>query len=127
MKSDFGLLVLRLGAGGFMMFAHGWGKLSGFSEYKEMFPDPIGLGSSLSLGLAVGAEFFCALAIVIGLFTRFASIPLVITMLVAALVVHADDPFQKKELALMYLVPFISLLLTGPGKFSVDHIFLKRE
>lgn len=117
---SFGLLILRVFAGATMAIAHGWGKLAGFSEKSGGFPDPIGLGSPTALGLAVFAEFFCSLAIILGLFTRAAAIPLLITMLVAAFMIHGDDPFQKKELALFYGAVFLTLIFTGAGKFSVD-------
>ena len=103
-----------------MAIAHGWGKLTGFSEKSGGFPDPIGLGSPTALGLAVFAEVFCSIAIVLGLFTRAAAIPLLITMMVAAFMIHGDDPFQKKELALFYGATYLTLIFTGAGKFSAD-------
>jgi putative oxidoreductase len=120
------LLILRLGAGGMLIFGHGWDKLAHFSEKTAMFPDPVGLGSAASLALATFAEFFCALAIVLGLATRVAAIPLVINMLVAALIFHAGDPWPKKELALLYATPFITLLLAGGGKYSLDALIWPR-
>ena len=122
------LLILRIGAGLMMSTAHGWGKLTSFSERAAQFSDPIGLGSSLSMGLAIFAEFFCSMALILGLFTRAAVIPLMFTMLVAVLIVHADDPFGRKELALLYLLPYITVLLCGPGRFSLDRLlFGKKE
>lgn len=119
--TSLGLLLLRLVAGGMMLFGHGWAKLVDFSDIASNFPDPLGLGSnSFSLALAVFAEFFCAAAVMIGIGTRLAAIPLIITMLVAAFVVHSDDPWAKKELALLYAVPFLTLVFTGAGKFSFD-------
>jgi len=103
-----------------MLLAHGWGKLTGFGDLSSKFPDPIGLGSTPSLALAVFAEVFCAIAIMLGLFTRAAAIPLLITMLVAAFVIHGDDPFQKKEFALLYAAPFLMLIFTGAGSLSID-------
>ncbi len=118
--SSIGLLILRLFTGGCMLLAHGWGKLTGFGDLSSKFPDPIGLGSTPSLALAVFAEVFCAIAIMLGLFTRAAAIPLLITMLVAAFVIHGDDPFQKKEFALLYAAPFLMLIFTGAGSLSID-------
>lgn len=115
-----GLLILRLYAGGFMAFAHGWGKLQAYGEQSAQFPDPLGVGSALSMALAIGAEFFCSIAVMLGVMTRAAVLPLIVTMLIAALVIHGEDPFQKKELALMYLFAFITLFCTGAGAYSVD-------
>jgi putative oxidoreductase len=119
---SFGLLVLRVGIGLMMAFGHGWGKLAGFGERAAQFADPYGLGSHITLSFAVLAEFFCSLAVVLGLFTRAAVIPLIVTMLTAGLIIHADDPFQRKEMALLYLTVMTTLLFTGPGRYSIDRL-----
>ena len=121
-----GLLLLRIGAGGFMLAFHGWGKLVNFGDRWGKFGDPIGLGPEASLILTVFAEFFCSLALILGLFTRAAAIPLLITMLVVAGIVHADDPWNKKEFALLYAIPFLTLMLTGGGKYSLDVKLFRR-
>lgn len=115
-----GLLILRVSFAGTMLVAHGLPKLMGFTEASSSFPDPLHIGSSLSLGLVIFAEFFCALAVVFGFKTRHAVIPLVINMSVAALLVHAQDPFAKRELAFLFLFAFIAIFLVGPGKYSLD-------
>ncbi len=125
MQEDIAKLLLRLFFGLSMLFAHGMPKLLSFSEKKDVFPDPLGLGSSLSLGLAIFAEVLCAGLITLGVFTRFTVIPLVITMLVAAFIVKAGAPFAKKELALAFLFGYAAIGLLGPGAFSIDK-FLKR-
>lgn len=119
-STSFGLLLLRLGAGGSMIVFHGWDKLAGFAEKKDTFPDPLGMGNSLSLGATVGAEFVCAALIVLGFATRIAALPLAFTMGVAAFVVHADDPWAQRELALFYLAASLALVFTGAGRISVD-------
>lgn len=116
---DFALLILRVGAGGFMI-THGWSKLMNFKERLSTFSDPIGLGSEVSLTLIVFAEFFCSLFLILGLYTRLALIPLIIAMIVVAFIVHGDDPFGTKEKALLFLVAYLSLFFTGPGKYSLD-------
>ncbi len=117
---DIGLLILRVGAGA-MILTHGFPKLMRFfGDEPIKFMDFMGLGSVISLSLAVFAEFVCAILIMIGFKTRLATIPLVITMLTAALVVHAADPFGRKELPLLYFLVFLSILIFGAGKFSID-------
>lgn len=118
---DGGLLLLRVFAGMAMLVNHGLGKLQKLMNGGEIqFADPIGLGQSTSVYLTVFAEVFCALLLMLGLFTRLASIPLIIAMAVAAFIVHAPDPFSKMELSLLYLFIFLMVLLAGPGKYSVD-------
>lgn len=120
-NTDLALLLLRLTFGGLMAINHGWGKfMKFFAEGPIKFPDPLGVGETLSLALTVFAEFFCALFVVVGLFTRQAVLPLIITMLVAIFVMHWGDPFAKKELAILYLIPYIILFFMGSGAWSVD-------
>ena len=125
MLGSTGLLVLRLGVGAMMAFGHGWGKLATFADKMDSFPDPLGVGSSTSLAMAVAAEFFCSLALMAGFLTRLAAVPLIVTMTVAAVVIHGGDPWGKKELAVLYLLSYTVLLLCGPGRFSVDSMLLR--
>ena len=125
---DIGLLLLRLVFGAAMLFGHGWSKMMKlFTESPIEFADPIGLGPAFSLGLTVFAEVLCSLLIMLGLFTRWALIPLIITMLVAFLVVHISDPFPRMEKAILYLTVYITLILTGPGKYALDDLWRKGQ
>ena len=102
------------------MLVHGYPKLMKVIEGDFGFADPIGLGPAFSLILVVFAEFVCAIALIIGFKVRLASIPLLITMLVAAFIIHGDDPWQKKELALIFGGIYLVLFLVGAGRFGVD-------
>lgn len=117
---DVGLLILRLGAGGLMLFGHGIKKATKYATLSETFSDPLGIGAVHSLNLAIFAEVLCAAMVMLGFATRVAAINVAITMCVAAFVVHANDPWPKAELALAYLMPFVALALTGAGRYSID-------
>ncbi|MHB9055292.1 MAG: DoxX family protein [Paludibacteraceae bacterium] len=123
--TDWGLLILRLVAGTFML-THGWAKLSNYSEMSLQFPSMLGLSSQVAFSLIIFAEFFCSIALILGLFTRLATIPLIIGMAVAAFVAHGTDPFEKKEMALLYLAVYVTLLLTGSGKFAIDTLIYNK-
>lgn len=125
--NDLGLLVLRLFLGLALLLGHGlgkWGTLFGGGEIQ--FADPFGIGALPSLALAVFAEVICAILLILGLLTRWALIPLIITMLVAVFIVHISDGFGTMEKALLYGAGFITLAFTGSGKYSIDTI-LKRK
>ena len=113
------MLLLRLGFG-ILMMMHGYQKLVNFGSQQHSFMNFLGLGSAISLALVVFAEFFWSLFIILGLFTRAATIPLIITMLVVIFKVNNSDVFLKNENAPLYLLGFLILLLLGPGKISVD-------
>jgi putative oxidoreductase len=125
-KINFVLLLLRF-AVGILMLTHGMGKFSAlFGEGPIQFPDPIGVGATASLALAVFAEVFCSILLIFGIGTRLAAIPLLITMLVAALIVHANDGFGRQELPLLYSAIYVVIAIAGAGKISVDYwIFAK--
>lgn len=124
---DFGLLVLRLGVGATLALGHGLGKAQSFLAGRYEFPDPLGVGAAASLGMAAFGEFVCGLLVAVGLFGRLATIPVATTMSVAFFIVHAADPFGKKELALLYLIGAVALLFTGPGRFSFDGLLSRRQ
>lgn len=123
--NDFAIFLLRVTSGAFMLLAHGLPKLNRlFSSGEITFPDPLGIGTVPSLVLAVFSEVFCSILLIIGAFTRVSLIPLIITMFVAAFIHHAGDPFLQMEKALLFLVIFVALFLTGPGKFALGR-FIK--
>ena len=117
--TDLGLFVLRIGFAG-MMLTHGIPKIKLLFESPIKFADPIGLGETTSLILTLISEVVAPILIFIGLKTKLATVPGIITMFVAAFVVHASDPIGVKEKALLFLIGFIAIFLTGAGKYSID-------
>ena len=118
-------LFLRLFVGG-MMLTHAIPKIVNYPALSMTFSDPLGLGSSVSLTLAIFAEGFCSLLILAGAFTRIAAAILTFNMFVAAFVAGAGAPFAQKELAVMYLGMYLVLVAIGSGRFSFDR-YLFRE
>ncbi len=116
---NLGMLILRLGVG-VLVASHGYDKLVHFSSMKLHFMNFMGLGATVSLALVVFAEFFCAVFLILGLFTRLAVIPIIIVMLVALFKVHNGQIFGDGEKESIYLAESLALLLCGPGKISVD-------
>ena len=119
LKTDIGLALLRVLPSIFLL-THGWGKFNRLISGNFEFPDPIGIGSSPSLFLAVIGEFVCPILIILGLKTRWAAVPTAITMAVAAFIYHSADPFADKEKALLFLVIFVAIIILGPGRLSID-------
>ena len=122
---SFAMLVLRLGTGSLMLMNHGLDKLIHFSQKAGHFADPFKIGSGLSLSLDIFAEFFCAIFIMMGLFTRLACIPLIIAMSVALFGVAHGEFFGQGELAGLFLICFITILFNGPGRVSLDRFLVK--
>ncbi len=121
---SFSLLLLRLFLGG-LMIPHGYQKLMSFASSSSGFTDPFHIGGPASMSLTIFAELFCALFIVLGLMTRIACIPLIIAMSVAVFYSHHGQIFGDGEHAALYLTGYMALLLTGPGKISIDRLLGK--
>lgn len=113
------MLLLRLGFG-ILMMDHGYDKLIHFGEYKNEFMNFMGLGKTFSLALVVFAEFFCSLFLILGLFTRLATIPIIITMCVVIFKINDGQVFAQHEAPALYLTGLLVLLIVGPGRMSVD-------
>ena len=118
---NFGLFLLRVTISGLMLYLHGLPKILNFSEKVEVFPDPLGIGPSNSLILCVFAEGICSLGLMLGFLTRFSAFCLSVNMFTAFYFVHQGDPWSIKELPFVYLIIFLSFMLTGAGRVSVDH------
>ncbi|GGG43564.1 DoxX family protein [Bizionia arctica] len=118
--TDLALAILRISISG-MMLMHGIPKIERLFASPIEFGDPIGVGPTLSLILALIGEVVAPVLIIIGFKTKLAAIPVMITMFVAAFVVHLNDDFGTKEKALLYLVGFLVIFLAGPGKFALDN------
>jgi len=113
------------------MITHGAGKAQMVIDGATQFPDPLGMGAETSLLMAALTEFGCAILVILGFATRFSALGLAFTMGVAAFVIHADDPWltgggKSKEPALLYMIPFLALVFTGPGRFALDHLIAER-
>lgn len=122
MKNNFNnlaLLLLRIGFGGFLM-THGIPKISRLFETPVKFANPFGIGETPTLILTIIGEVIAPIFIIIGYKTKWAAIPSAITMAVAAFVIHAKDDLGTKEHALLFMIVFIAITLTGAGKYSID-------
>ncbi|MFM7672009.1 MAG: DoxX family protein [Bacteroidota bacterium] len=121
---DFSLFLLRLTGGGLMVH-HGFDKLIHFQDKVRTFPDPIHIGPTLTLTLVIFAEFFCGVMVTVGLLTRLAVIPLVISSSIELLLEHKGRVFTDGEPIALFLTMFLCLLFTGAGKFSLDRLIGK--
>lgn len=141
---NYASLLLRLVIGfGFM--AHGWAKLSrgpaGFEKLLIQTGVPL---PHLFSWIVPYTELLGGLAIFTGTLTLIVSVPLMLTMIVAMRTVQAKYGFSTVktigltpqgplfgrpgyEINLLYIAGLLSLMLTGAGAFSVDHLLKKKR
>ena len=121
--NNIALLILRVVFAGSMLYGHGLGKFNKLIQGDLSFANPIGIGEVPTLILAVFSEFLAPIFIIFGYKTKFFSFFPAATMFIAAFVVHWGDPFGRVEKALLFLTVFVILMMTGPGKYSIDRKF----
>lgn len=121
-STDLALLLLRLWLGLTMLILHGWPKLLKLTSGEHKFPDPLKIGATPSLSLAVAGEVVGAILLVLGLWGRLAALMLAITMGVAWGMTHQMKLTGEGsgELAYIYLAGFLAIFFAGSGKFSLD-------
>ena len=103
----------------------GWGKLHGLDDLVAYFTQ-LGIPfASVQAPMVAGIEFLGGLLLVLGLFTRFAAVPLMGTMVVAILTAKWEDIHGLADLVgtleFAYLAMFLWLAVAGGGKLSLDH------
>ncbi|HPI08900.1 MAG TPA: DoxX family protein [Saprospiraceae bacterium] len=120
LSTDWAALVLRVIFCGLLLYNHAFVKFALFRDNPDSFPDPLGFGAAPSFYLVMFAEMICGALVMLGLFTRPALVPLIITMTVALLRIHWENEITDKELPLLYLAVYGAIFMLGPGRFSVD-------
>jgi putative oxidoreductase len=128
--ASWGLLLLRVAAGGMMALGHGWPKVVKFADFKDDWPVPgflPFLTPPLSLIGTIVCELLCGILLVLGLLSRPAAFLLGFAMTVAAFDVLGNAPWflapgvtAAKEPALLYLLVALVVIVSGPGAWSLD-------
>ena len=135
LKTDLGLLVLRVGANLCLFIKHGWEKVypPSFWEMAPTFPDPAHIGHVNSLIVALISDGICSILLVLGLGTRFAATYIFVVLSVAWSFTHhfifLGKGLEPKhgELIVMFITQSLALALLGPGKFSLDWLLWRRN
>jgi putative oxidoreductase len=116
---NIAVLIIRVTFGLLLLFNHGIDKLKHFAERQHSFADPFHIGHMPTLMLSLFAEVFCSVFLILGLFTRIMAIPIVINFAVIVFIVNKGYS-GPAELGVLYFTAFFSILLMGPGKYSID-------
>lgn len=117
-------LLFRSALSGSMIYLHGWPKLSNYMRGNTDFPDPFGIGTDLSMLLAIFAEVVCSVLLIFGALSRISVVPLIITMLTVIFAVNSGQPLIVNEKPFIFLMSYVYFLLAGAGKYSVDAILI---
>ncbi len=123
--SSVNLLLFRVVISASLM-THGYGKLLRLIDGDIWSRTHFIFNEEISMALVVFGEFFAPLFVLIGVGTRIFAIPIIYTFCVIVFDVHWGDSFGKMEKGLMFLVSYVLIFLSGPGKISVDNLISKK-
>src|ERR671931_2721735 len=124
--AQYGPLPIRILAG-IAFIIHGLPKLSNIAGAEHFFANMVGLPAAMALPVGL-LEVIGGIALVVGVLTRTASILFIIEMIGSTIVAKLSKGFVGGyELDLLLMAISVSLLLTGPGRISIEWDVLKRE
>jgi putative oxidoreductase len=134
-NKDLGLLIIRVVTAGTLCLKHGIEKAFDFhtmlTNTRLRFPDPFHFGAFASLTIAQISDFYCAIFVVLGLATRFASVYSFCCIAVAWVMVHHYSYWGPQadhgEIIVLMLGTFLGLAFSGPGRYSLDYLIADRN
>ncbi|HEY4117073.1 MAG TPA: DoxX family protein [Byssovorax sp.] len=123
------LLLARLGVG-LLFLSTGWGKVHSLEKVTQFFTS-LGIPAPGLNAVVVGySELLCGAALCIGVLTRLATVPLIVSMIVAILTAKLKDLHDPFDLVgfdeFTYVCVLVVLAVFGPGSWSVDHLIAKK-
>lgn len=127
---DAALLLLRVGLGATLFLRHGLEKLTSFSDMARQFPDPLHLGATPSLIVALLSDAIASILVLVGLTTRAAAAVAACNVAVAWIFVHHLEFFGKGEhgeVCCLYVCGYTAVALAGGGRYSVDGVLAGRS
>lgn len=128
--SNLSRLFIRLFVG-IMFIQFGIRQMLNYDAMVSYFPASLGMESETTLILMILIELVCSTMIMLGFLTRLAIVPALFSMIIAEDYLLSDVvsqyPFtlgymQPGYLPIMFIGIFVYLLLSGPGKISLDYL-----
>ena len=110
-----------------MIYAHGLKKIGIGVAEAEQVPNPLHLPEAMNSMLAVSANIFFPMLVMLGFFTRLSVLPILAVTLMGYFVMHFHDAPLVKDAPFMYSLSYLVILFLGAGRYSVDYCLFKRS
>jgi putative oxidoreductase len=120
------MLFFRVAISLEMIFVHGFKKLGIGVAEAEKVPNPLHMPEVFNYAFAVSANIFFPFLVLIGLFTRLATLPILAVTLTGYFILHWNDAALMRDTPFNYSVIYLFLLFMGPGKYSIDNYISKK-
>jgi putative oxidoreductase len=123
---DGGMLLLRVAVSLEIAIVHGFKKIGVGVGQAENIPNPLHFPEAFNNVFAIGANIIFPFFVLIGLFTRLATLPTLAVTLTGYFVVHWNDSLLLRDTPFIYSLIFLMILILGPGKYSLDNSIHKK-
>lgn len=124
--ANFGILFFRVAVATELIVVHGLKKIGIGVAVPEDIPNPFGFPSILNDFLAIAANVYLPVFVVLGLFTRLAAIPALIVTATGYFIMHGTDSLIERDIPFMYSIAMLTIAMVGGGKYSVDGYLTKK-
>lgn len=123
---NIAMLFFRVAISVELIIAHGLKKIGIGVLEAEKIPNPLHLPEAINQSFAIASNLFFPVFIMVGLFTRFAVLPVLAVTLTGYFLQHWNDTLLEKDMPFMYSVSCLLILFLGPGKYSFDYLSNKK-
>lgn len=125
---EMAILFLRVFIGGVMLL-HMIGKLQDYDNYVLNFQSIVGLNHATSFALSILFEGLFAVMIIMGVGTRLAAALMAIVMIVSICeaLMQGTVTDGESKLEFIYIGIYISLVISGGGRYAISSMFLNRK
>jgi len=117
--TDVGLLYLRVTGSLLLLLVNGLPKVLHYTA-QAVIEDPLHIGRSPTIWLAIFAEVICPLLMIVGIGVRVAAIPIMVVTVIALTLVHPDWTLEQAQFAWMLLIIFGTVAIGGAGRFRIS-------
>ncbi|MHA3789430.1 DoxX family protein [Flavobacterium hauense] len=123
---NFAILFFRVAVATELIVVHGFKKIGIGVDVVEVIPNPLGLPEALNSFVAIAANVYLPILIVLGFFTRLAAIPALAVTATGYFLMHGHDPLPERDIPFMYSISLLTIVMFGAGRYSIDGYLNKK-
>ncbi|MNE38235.1 hypothetical protein D3C80_1321280 [compost metagenome] len=122
---DSGMLLFRIVVSIQLIIVHGLKKVGIGTDFRESVPNPLDFPCWFMESFVIASNLVFPLFVIVGYYTRLATIPILLVTLSGYFIVHWNEPLLISDVPFMYSLSFLLIAFCGPGKYSFDNFLRK--
>lgn len=123
---NFAILFFRVAVATELIVVHGLKKLGIGVPVAEVIPNPLGFPEALNSFVAIAANVYLPIFILLGFCTRLAALPALAVTATGYFIMHGHDPLPERDIPFMYTISLLAIVMLGAGRYSIDGYLNKK-